>query len=231
MKNDRNISNNEYLTYINKWGKVTNWIGVILAFGPPLVLAVVFKIMPPINAILTGFISMASAIGVLWFVEPISFFPIIGVAGTYMAFMSGNISNLRIPCAAVAQNVAGVKPGTEEGSIISTIGMATSIVVNILILTVGVFAGSKILALLPQNIINALDYLMPALFGAVFIQFALMKLKLAPIALGLALGLTFALKAGLFNFLPGNPTYIITLGSVLGTIGIATLLYKKNKLQ
>lgn len=230
MKNDKDIFNNEYLTYINKWGKLTNWLGIILAFGPPLILAVVFEIMPPVNAILTGFISMASAIGVLWFVEPISFFPIIGVAGTYMAFISGNISNLRIPCAAVAQKVAEVEPGTDKGSIISTLGMSVSIVVNILILTIGVFAGSRILSQLPQNVLDGLNYLMPALFGAVFVQFALMKLKLAPVALGLALGLTFALDAGLFNFLPGNPTYVITLGAVLGTMAVASALYKKKLL-
>lgn len=230
MKKDNGIFENEYLGYINRWGKITNWIGVILAFGPPLILAFVFGIMPPINAILTGFISMASAIGVLWFIEPISFFPIVGVAGTYMAFISGNISNLRIPCAAVAQKVAGVEPGTDEGAIISTLGMAISIVVNILILTIGVVAGATLLTKLPQNVLDGLDYLMPALFGAVFVQFALMKLKLAPVALGLALGITFALKAGVFNFLPGNPTYLITLGAVFGTIGVGSVLYKKKLL-
>jgi hypothetical protein len=231
MEKDTDIFNNTYLDYINKWGKITNWLGVLLAFGPAIVLAGVFKIIPPVNAILTGFISMASAIGVIWFVEPISFFPIIGVAGTYMAFISGNISNLRIPCAAVAQNVAGVKPGTKEGTIISTLGMATSVISNILILAIGVFAGSKILSQLPQNILDSLNFLMPALFGAVFVQFALMKLKLAPISLGLALILKFGLNSGIFNFLPGTPSYVVTLGAVFGTMAVASSLYKRNNLQ
>lgn len=228
MNKQNDAFDNVYLDYINKWGKITNWLGILLAFGPVMVLAWVFKIVPPVNAIITGFISMASAIGVLWFVEPISFFPIVGVAGTYMAFISGNISNLRIPCAAVAQNVAGVKPGTKEGTIISTLGMATSIVSNIVILTIGVFAGSKILAQFPQNVLDALNYLMPALFGAVFVQFALMKLKLAPISLGLALLLKFGFNAGIFNFLPGTPSYVVTLGSVFGTMAIASHMYKKK---
>ena len=60
----------------------------------------------------------------IWFVEPISYFPIVGVAGTYMAFVSGNISNLRIPCAMIAQKAAGVEPGTDRGSIVATLGMA-----------------------------------------------------------------------------------------------------------
>ena len=61
-----------YLGYINKWGKITGYLGILVAFGPALVLAVIFNIVPPAGAILTGFIMMASAVGVVWFVEPIS---------------------------------------------------------------------------------------------------------------------------------------------------------------
>ncbi len=147
-----------------------------------------------------------------------------------MAFITGNISNLRIPAAAVAQKVAEVEPGSKEGSIIATLGMAVSVIVNIVILALGVFAGSAILSQLPANIIETFNYLLPALFGAIFVQFALMKIKLAPIALVLALALTLALKAGVFSFLPGNPTYIVTLGSVFGTIAISVALNKKTSL-
>ncbi len=227
MKNN-NLFENDYLGYVNRWGKITNWLGVLLSFGPALVLAVIFKIVPPINAILTGFIAVASAVGINWFIEPISYFPIIGAPGTYMAFISGNISNLRIPCAAVAQNVAGVEPGTEEGTIISTLGISTSIIVNIVFLTIGVVAGTQVLSKLPQNVIDSFNYLLPSLFGAIFVQFAIMKLKLAPIALGIGLGLTLAVEAGLFSFLPGKPTYIVTLGAVFGTIAIAKFLYNKE---
>lgn len=230
MDNKKDNFNGVYLPYIVKWGKITGWLSILLSFGPALVLAVVYKLVPPVNAIITAFIAIASAVGINWIVEPISYFPIIGVAGTYMAFISGNISNLRIPSAAVSQKVAGVEPGTNQGSIIATLGMAVSVIVNIVILALGVFAGSAILAKLPQNVTNAFNYLLPSLFGAIFIQFSLMKLKLAPVALGIALALTFALNAGVFSFLPGRPTYIVTLGAVFGTIAIATTLYKKKKI-
>ncbi|MDU5082194.1 hypothetical protein [uncultured Tissierella sp.] len=217
-----------YLPYIIKWGKITGWLGILLSFGPALVLAVIYKLLPPVSAIITAFIAIASAAGINWVVEPISYFPIVGVPGTYMAFITGNISNLRIPAAAVSQNVAGVEPGTKEGTIIATLGMAISVIVNIVILALGVFAGAAILELLPESVVVSFNYLLPALFGAIFVQFALKKLKLAPIALGIALALTFALKGGVFSFLPGNPTYIVTLGAVFGTIGIGTALYKKK---
>lgn len=230
MEAKKNVFDGIYLPYIIKWGKITGWLGIFLSFGPALVLAVIYKIIPPISAIFTAFIAIASAAGTLWIVEPISYFPIVGVAGTYMAFLTGNISNLRIPAAAVSQKVAGVEPGTEEGSIIATLGMAVSVIVNIIILALGVFAGSSILSKLPQNVLDSFNYLLPSLFGAIFVQFAIMKLKLAPIALGIALVLTFGLNAGVFSFLPGRPTYIVTLGAVFGTIAIATTLYKKKRI-
>ncbi len=227
--NKSNVYEGSYIPYINKWGKITNCLGILFSFGPAFVLAVIFDIMPPSSAIVTGFISIAGAVGVLWFVEPVSYFPIIGVAGTYMAFMSGNISNLRIPCAAIAQKIANVEPGTNEGSIVAALGMSVSIIVNIVILAVGVFAGSAIVAALPESVVNALNYLLPSLFGAIFVQFAIKKIKLAPVALALGLGLTLSVNAGVFNFIPGGkPTYLVTLGSVFGTIIIASLLYKKK---
>ena len=103
-------------------------------FLPDLVLAVGFGLMPPFSAILSGFLAITSAVGVIWFVEPISYFPIVGVAGTYMAFVSGTISNLRIPCAMIAQKAVGVEPETDRGSIVATLGMAVSIIVNVIIL-------------------------------------------------------------------------------------------------
>jgi hypothetical protein len=227
--NNKDTFNGEYLPYIIKWGKLTGFLAILLSFGPALVLAVLHGIVPPVSAMITGFVTMASAIGVMWVIEPVSYFPIIGVAGTYMAFISGNISNLRIPAVAVSQKAAGVEPGTDEGSIISTLGMGVSVVVNIVILAIGVLAGATLLAALPQGVVDALNFLLPALFGAVFVQFALMKKLVAPFALAIALALSLAYSAGLFSFLPGIPSYVVTLGSVFGTIAIGVAFYKKDK--
>ena len=124
MSNNHVIYEKEYLPFVIKWGCITNWTALVLYFSPDLVLAVGFGLMPPFSAILSVFLAITSAVGVIWFVEPISYFPIVGVAGTYMAFVSGNISNLRIPCAMIAQKAAGVEPGTDRGSIVATLGMA-----------------------------------------------------------------------------------------------------------
>ena len=89
----------EYMPHMNRIGKITGYLGVLLSFAPAFILAVVYGIFPKPAALLTAFVSIASAVGELWFVEPIFYFTILGPVGTYMAFLSGNISNMRLPCA------------------------------------------------------------------------------------------------------------------------------------
>ena len=200
----------EYTPKINRIGKLTGYLGVLVAFTPALVLAVVYGIVPKPAALLTAFISGASAFGVLWFVEPISYFPVVGPAGTYMAFLSGNISNMRIPCASMAQVAAEVEPGTEKGSIIATLGMAVSIIINVSVLTIGAILGSSVLAMHPDSVKAELNYLLPALFGALFVQFGIKMIKHSVIMVVIAFALYFAIGMGVFNWLPGASNWLGT---------------------
>lgn len=217
------IYSEKYLPGIIRWGKITSWLAVLLSFGPALVMALVYRTVPPFSAIVAGFVSIASVVGVIWVVEPISYFPIVGVPGTYISFISGNISNLRIPCATVAQKVAGVEPGTSEGNIIATLGIATSVVSNVIIMTLGVILGTTILTMVPKGVLDALNYLLPALFGALFVQFSFARPALAPFGLGLGILLTLGTRSGIL------PSWLTTLGAVAGTIAVGVLMYKKKK--
>ena len=221
----------EYTPKINRIGKLTGYLGVLVAFTPALVLAVVYGIVPKPAALLTAFISGTSAFGVLWFVEPISYFPVVGPAGTYMAFLSGNISNMRIPCASMAQVAAEVEPGTEKGSIIATLGMAVSIIINVSVLTIGAILGSSVLAMLPDSVKAALNYLLPAHFGALFVQFGMKMIKHSVIMVVIAFALYFAIGMGVFNWLPGASNWLGTLGCVFISIavGITTLSNAKKQ--
>ena len=212
----------EYMPKMHKIGKLTGFLGAILSFLPALVLAVVYGLLPKPAALATAFISAASAFGFLWIVEPISYFTVLGPIGTYMAFMSGNISNMRVPCAGMAQVAADVEPGTEKGSIVSVIGMATSIVINVSVLTIGVILGSSVLSAMPASVIEALNYLLPALFGALLMQFGLKRIKFAGL-------IGIAINAGLFNWLPGAANYLTTLASVFVAIGVTLATYGKKK--
>ena len=200
--NNQDYYNKEYVPQVNKIGKITGYLGVLLSFTPALVLAVVYGILPKPAALLTAFISGASAFGVLWFVEPISYFPVVGAAGTYMAFLSGNISNMRIPCASMAQVAADVEPGT-----------------------IGAILGTSVLSMLPDTIKAALNYLLPALFGALLVQFGMKMKKHSVIMVVFAIILYFMIGMGYFNWLPGASNWLGTLGCVFVSIavGMATL--------
>ena len=236
--NNQDYYNKEYVPQVNKIGKITGYLGVLLSFTPALVLAVVYGILPKPAALLTAFISGASAFGVLWFVEPISYFPVVGAAGTYMAFLSGNISNMRIPCASMAQVAADVEPGTEKGSVVATLGMAVSIVINVSVLTIGAILGTSVLSMLPDTIKAALNYLLPALFGALLVQFG-MKMKkhsVIMVVFATAVGcsvvfaiiLYFMIGMGYFNWLPGASNWLGTLGCVFVSIAVGMATFKNT---
>lgn len=227
--NNNEFFEKEYMPRMHRIGKLTGFLGVLLSFAPAAVLAVVYGLLPNPAALLTAFIAAASAFGFLWIVEPISYFTVLGPVGTYMAFLSGNISNMRVPCASMAQISAEVEPGTDKGSIISTIGMATSIVINISVLTIGVILGTSVLSMLPPSVTEALNYLLPALFGALLMQFGLKQKSLAVTILIFSILVYVAINAGLFNWLPGAANYLGTLASVFVAIGITLATYGKKK--
>lgn len=222
-----NYFENEYLPKMHRVGTITNILGVVLSFAPAAVLAVVYGLLPDWGALLTAFIAALSAFGFLWIVEPISYFTVVGPIGTYMAFLSGNISNMRVPCASMAQVSAGVEPGTDKGSIIATIGMAVSVIINLSVLTIGVILGSSILSKMPAAVTEALNYLLPALFGALLMQFGLKQKNLAVVMLIFSIIMCIAINAGVFSWLPGASNYLGTLSSVF--VAIAITLYQANK--
>lgn len=219
------IYDQEYIPYSIKWGRLTSLIGVAASFFPVVILSFVFKVVPALDAIAAAATIRISACLVYYFIEPISFQPVLGIPGTYMAFLSGNLSNLRVPCSSVAQQAAGVEEGTPEGAVLSTIGVAVSIVVNLAILTLGVFLGSQIIALIPESVVNALVYLVPALYGAMLMQMILYAPKIALIAVPLSI-ITLAIsKTGIFD------SSMAILISVFGSIIIGRFLMKTGWLD
>ena len=218
----------EYLPKMHRIGKIIGVLAVLASFMPALTLGVVYGLWPDMVALGTAAVSAIASFGVLWFVEPLSYYPVVGPVGTYMAFVSGNISNMRIPCASMAQISAEVEPGSDKGSIIATIGMGVSIVINTLVLTVGVIAGSSILSMLPASVVGALNYLLPALFGALLVQFGMKNKSHTVLMLVIGILLNIAINGGVFSWLPGANNYLSTLVCVFSSIAIMMVVSKKK---
>lgn len=207
----------EFLSAIIFWGRITLWLAFAMSFIPVMYLYVVHGVMPESDSIVKAFMMIASVMLVSWTVEPIAYFPILGTSGTYMSWLAGNISNMRVPVSAVAQSVAGVQEGSPEGDVISTLGIGVSVIVNLVILVIAVAFGVQIIAVLPASVQTAFKYILPAVFGAILANFALRNFKLGIFALLAAFVLT-SLKL---------PVWIILPVCVFGTMAVGVWMMKK----
>lgn len=217
-----------YMPGIIKTGKWTSWVGALLVFAPAIAVTFFFGIRPDKGPFAVAILAQISVNAVWWFIEPISFFPILGVPGTYISFLSGNISNLRIPCAAAALKATNTEVGTERGAIISTIGVGASVFVNILLLVVGVIAGTQLIAMLPDNIKNSFSFLLPSLFGAVFAQFAVDDVKSGICGMGLGILSLLLYNHGVFNWMPFDPFVMNIIIPIFGTMLFAKIMYDRS---
>ena len=228
QKSGSSYYKNKYIPEINRFGKLTGWIGALLVFAPVLAVTFIFGVRPNKELLFIALAAQLSVNAVWWFIEPISFFPILGIPGTYIAFLSGNISNLRIPCAAAAQCAVGVEPGSEKATVVSTIGIAASVYVNVILLSIAVVIGSTVLQQMSPAVKESLNFLLPSLFGAVFAQFAIDDKKTALIAMGIAIVTLLGYNNGLFNWLPVDPFVAVIILPIFGTVLVARYLYSKG---
>lgn len=126
--------------------------------------------------------------------------------------------------AGLGTSAVGVQLGTDTLTP-EALGMAVSIVINVSVLTIGAILGTSVLSMLPDTIKAALNYLLPALFGALLVQFGMKMKKHSVIMVVFAIILYFMIGMGYFNWLPGASNWLGTLGCVFVSIavGMATL--------
>lgn len=229
-ENKNSVFHSDYIPSIIKIGRFTNLLGVLLALLPAAVCIFIYGQRPQAEHVLAGFLLIASMEGIFWFIEPISYYGVLGIPGTYMSFLSGNISNLRLPVSIAVQNAAEVEPGSEKGTIISAVGVAVSVMVNIAILTMGVILGSSVLSLVPAGVVTALTNIVPALFGALFAQQVISDLKTGIVAAVLAVVVHIVgYYTPLLNWVPGGSYWFMMVLIIFGTILIGrAIATKKN---
>jgi hypothetical protein len=204
-------------------GRSTLIIGLLLSFLPPVILWLVYGIFPPLKSLLSGIISISSVMIPVSIVEVFTFAPLLGASAMYMSYLTGNISNMKIPSAAISMEVAEVQPSTKEGDIIATIAIAGSVIMSEVIIILGVILIVPLGAKLNNPLIlPAFEQILPALFGSIGAYYILKEWKLAVAPLAIAV---------LLNFIPGIPTAITIPICVLTAVLGARFLYKKNMLK
>ena len=215
-----------YMDKVHKWGTTWNlsMVAVLLAF--PIVVALIFKAAPDWNGLLVGLLATAPMYWAVGVVETITFSPMLGAGGSYLSFVTGNISNLKLPCALNALEQADAKASSEEGEVVSTIAIAISSIVTIFIIILGVLLITPLTPVLSSPALKpAFDQMIPALFGGLGVAFVSKnaKLAVAPVVLMLIL----------FIFVPAlnsGTVGIMVPVSVVFTLIISRIMYKKGML-
>lgn len=160
-------------TKVHLWGRITLWMAIIGTIATPIYLSFVLGFHPGWTPIIAGIVGVTAAFGVFWFLEPITYFPLLGISGTYMSFLVGNISNMCLPCSGAAQTAIEAKPGSKKAELAATLGISAAAIVHVIVLIPIVFGGYYLVSILPESIKIAFDFILPATFGAIFSQFSI----------------------------------------------------------
>ena len=218
--------NLSYIDSVHRDGTIWNIGVMILLILFPLTVAFLFGAAPDWGALVVGLIATAPMYWAVGVIETITFVPMLGAGGSYLSFVTGNISNLKLPCALNALEQNEVSASSEEGEIISTIAIATSSIVTTIIIIIGVICIVPLTPILSAPVLEpAFAQMLPALFGGLGVAFVSKnwKIAIAPVVLMLILFIFIpALNAGTVG--------IMVPVSVLFTIGVARVLYKRGVL-
>jgi hypothetical protein len=221
MKQNKEYS---YMDSVHRDGRIWNLTVMVILLAFPVVVSLIFSAMPDWAAVGKGLLATAPMYWAVGVIETITYIPMLGAGGSYLSFVTGNISNLKLPCALNALENANVKAQSEEGEIISTIAIAVSSIVTTLIIILGVILIVPLTPILSSEALKpAFDQMLPALFGGLGVVFVSKNLKLAiaPVLLMLIL----------FVFVPalnaGTVGIMVPVG-VIFTIVYARIIYKKG---
>ena len=215
-----------YMDSVHRDGTIWNLSVMVLLFAFPVTVALVFGVSPDWGALVTGLIATAPMYWAVGIIETVTFVPMLGAGGSYLSFVTGNISNLKLPCALNALEQNEVSASSEEGEVISTIAIAVSSIVTTVIIIIGVICIVPLSPILQAPVLQpAFEQILPALFGGLGVAFVSKnwKIALAPIALMLIL----------FIFVPAldsGTVGIMVPVSALFTIAVARVMYKKGAL-
>ena len=207
-------------------GRIAIALIIIAGFVPSIFLYFAYGVEISIQQMITASLSIFVVYGVFYPVEPLAYYPSLGMAGTYLGFPAGNVGNMRVPAAVMAKQINGVEDGTQEAEICSIVGIAGSVVVNLVILTAGVFLGNAVMSSLPPIITEALNtYLLPGVFGGMF---GLYGTKYPKIAIPAFIVIV------VLNILSGNmgllPSWVVLIIAVFGTLAFTRIMYKAGKI-
>lgn len=223
---DKQVFMEEFNNKLHRLGRITLVLSVVFLVALPLVVSAMFGVSPDFKAFLSGF----AKVGVIYIpvaiVEFLVYTPMLGVGGSYLSFITGNVTNMKIPCVMNSKEIAGTTDGTPEHEIISTISVATSAIVTTLVIALGVILMVPLQPVLQNPVLlPAFNNVVPALFGALGLKYFIKSPQIAVVPL--------VLMSALYIFVPSliSQTSLMLLPSGALALGLGFFLFKKGKLK
>lgn len=215
--------NYEEMTHI--YGRIWILSALGMIFSYPIITCIYYGAWPGWKPVLQGLLGVAPIFWTVGLIEVLTFVPMLGTASSYLAFVTGNLTNLKVPAALTAMENAKVKPGSEEGEVISMIAVATSSIVTTVIIALGVALLVPLTPILNHPAVKpAFDNILPSLFGGLAVVYVSKnwKISIAPLVFMVVLFL-------LVPALSSSVGVLVPVGALIA-IGSARVLYKKGLL-
>ena len=213
----------KYMKDTDRYGKIWIWTAAVVVLMVPVAICIYYNAWPEGTAVLKGLLGVAPIYWTVGVIEVITYTPMLGTGGTYLAFVTGNLTSLKAPSALNAMENAEVKPGSEEGEVISTIAISTCSIVTTLVLVVGVCALSFITPVLNSPVLEpAFNNILPALFGGLAVVYVSKNWKIAMAPL-IFMEVLFLLVPSLAD----SVGILVPVGVIISLVS-ARILYKKG---
>ena len=215
-----------YIDSVHRDGRIWNLSVAVILMLFPVAVCLIFGVGIDWHGFLFGMLATAPMYWAVGIIETFTYVPMLGAGGSYLAFVTGNITNLKAPAALNALDIVGADIKTEEGEIVSTIAIAVSSIITTLIIVLGVLLITPLTPILNSPVLApAFDQILPALFGGLGVVYISKnwKIAIAPVVLMLVLFIFVpALNAGTVG--------IMVPVSAIFTIVTARIMYKKGML-
>lgn len=183
-------------------------IALVCNFVPAIYVSTITGQFPSVSQLLQLWVAAAAAFGVGYIVQPVSFFPIVNMAGTFMCWICGNVGEVRAPAANMAQKVTNCEQGTPKAEIMSCIGICASVFVTIIMITFFALVGAQVMPLMPKFVMKMFGFVLPCVLGAVYADLASKNFVLGVIIMLTSIaGILIVPKLGI----PGGMTMLINI--------------------
>ena len=163
----KNYNLDPFQAWAHRWGRIGTLIALAYMISVPFIVLGYYDCIPSLGAVFNvatfGILAIYIPVGIS---EALSYTPLMG-ASSYLGFITGNIMNLKLPCAVNALKITGKEANTPEGDVVASIGVAASSIMTVVILTIAALLISFISPIFELPAVKTMsNYLLPALFGS-----------------------------------------------------------------